>query len=80
VREISYQTVEKGATAYLSEKNKRYWPIFPLYIGLFSLHNKKQVQKEAEILKELFLFVAEPKPHDPQCVVYEHMSAIKLAP
>jgi hypothetical protein len=46
-REITYQTVEKGATTYLSEKNKKYWPIFPLHIGSYSLQNKKQAEKEA---------------------------------
>jgi hypothetical protein len=40
-REVAYQTVEKGATTYLSEKNKIYWPIFPVHIGSYSLLNKK---------------------------------------
>jgi hypothetical protein len=79
-REITYQTVEKGATSYLSEKNKRYWPIFPLHIGSYSLQNKKQAEKESETLKELCLCLGEPKSHDPQNVVYEHMKSIRLAP
>jgi hypothetical protein len=54
-RNITYQTIEKGAIAYLSEKNKRYWPPFPLHIGLFSLQNKKQDEKEHGILNELSL-------------------------
>jgi hypothetical protein len=72
--------VEKGATAYLSEKNKRYWPILPLYIDSYSLQNKKQEEKEEKILKELCLFIREPKFHDTQNMVYEHMKTVKLAP
>jgi hypothetical protein len=79
-REIAYQTIEKGATAYLSEKNKKYWPIFPIQVGSYSLENKKQDEKEVEALKELCLYLGEPKSHDPQNVVYEHMKVVKLAP
>jgi hypothetical protein len=79
-REIVYQTVEKGATAYLSEKNKKYWPIFPIQVGSYSLVNKKQDEKEVEALKEICLYLGEPKSHDPWNVVYEHMKVVKLAP
>jgi hypothetical protein len=44
------------------------------------LQNKKQVEKEDEILKELCLYVGEPKSHDPKNVVYKHMRVVKLAP
>jgi hypothetical protein len=57
--------MERGATEYLSEKNKRYWPIFPIQNGLYSLINKKQVEKEEETLKERCLYFREPKSHDP---------------
>jgi hypothetical protein len=40
----------------------------------------KQDEKEEETLKELFLFVGEPKYHDPQNVVNENMKVVKLAP
>jgi hypothetical protein len=79
-RDISYQTIEKGTTSYLSEKNKKYWPIFPIHIGSYSLANKKQDEKEDEALKELCLYLGEPKSQNPQNVVYEHMKVVKLAP
>jgi hypothetical protein len=44
-RDITYQMMEKGATAHLSEKNKIYWPIFPLHIGQYFLMNKKHTGK-----------------------------------
>jgi len=80
VREIVYRTIENGVITYLSEKNKRHWPIFPLHIGMFSLQNKRQTKKEDETLIELCLCVGESKSHDPRSVVYEHMRAVKLAP
>jgi hypothetical protein len=45
-KEIDYQTVEKGAIAYLSEKNKMYWPIFPFHIGMFSLQTRNKIKKK----------------------------------
>jgi hypothetical protein len=68
-REIAYQTVDKGVTAYLSEKNKRYWPIFPLHIGKYSLLNKPHVEKEVKTLREICLCTRNKKGHDPQNVV-----------
>jgi hypothetical protein len=50
-REIAYQTVEKGATSYLSREKKRYWPIFPLHIGQFSLLNKNKMKRRLKPLR-----------------------------
>jgi hypothetical protein len=52
--EITYHTMEKGATD-LSEKNKRYWPIFPLHIGSYSLHKQETRRKRRKNPKELCL-------------------------
>jgi hypothetical protein len=65
-REVSYQTFDKGVTAYLSEKNKRYWPNFPIHIGQYSLLNKRHVEKEAKTLKEICLCTRDKKGHDPK--------------
>jgi hypothetical protein len=72
--------VEKLSTTYLSEKKKRYWPMFPFHIGQYSLMNKNQVEKEEETLKELCLCLGNKKGHDPQNLVYEHMRVFKMAP
>jgi hypothetical protein len=48
---FTYQTVEKGITTYLSEKNKKYWLIFPLHVGRYTLRNKPHAEKEVEDLK-----------------------------
>jgi hypothetical protein len=79
VREISYQTIEKGVTSYLSEKNKKYWPIFPLHIGRHTLSNKPHAEKEAEALREICLFTGSIKGHDPQNVVYEHIKVVNIS-
>jgi hypothetical protein len=50
--EFTYQTMEKGITTYLSKKNKKYWPIFPLHLGRYTLRNKLDAKKEAKDLKE----------------------------
>jgi hypothetical protein len=78
-REVAYQTIEKGVTAYLSEKNKKYWPNFPLHIGQYSLLNKKHVEKEVEVLKEICLCTGNKKGHDPQNIIYKHIKVVKIA-
>jgi hypothetical protein len=78
-KEQGYQTVDKGIIAYLLEKNKRYWPIFPLQIGKYSLLNKQHAEKEAKTLGEIFLCAGNKKVHDPQNAIYEHIRVFKLA-
>jgi hypothetical protein len=54
-REIACQTMEKGITVYLSDKNKKYWPNFPLHVGRYTLLNKPHVEMEVEALREIYL-------------------------
>jgi hypothetical protein len=79
-REVAYQTVEKGATTYLSEKNKRYWPIFPIQIGSYSLKTRSKLKRKQKHSRSCASISEEPKSHDPRNVVYEHMKAVRLAP
>jgi hypothetical protein len=77
-QEVSYQTVEKGITTYLSEKNKKYWPNFPLHIGRYTLSNKPHAEKEVEALQEICLCTGKLKGHDPHNIVYDHIKSVKL--
>jgi hypothetical protein len=58
--------MDKRAIAYLSEKNKKYWHIFPLHIGSYSLQNKKKVEKERNSKGVVYFYTRETKYHDPQ--------------
>jgi hypothetical protein len=64
-KELAYQNLEKGSISYLSEKKKKYWLIFSLDIGSYSLQNKKQEKKEEKNLKEICLCSGASKSHDP---------------
>jgi hypothetical protein len=55
-REIAYEIVEKGVIIYLSDKNKKYWTIFPLHIGRYSLSNKPHTEKQVEDIRDICLF------------------------
>jgi hypothetical protein len=71
--------LRKESLPTYSEKNKKYWPIFPLHIGRYSLSNKPHTEKEVEALRELCLCTGRKKGHDPQNVIYEHIKVFKLA-
>jgi hypothetical protein len=57
--------VDKGVTSYLLDKNKRYWPIFPLHKGIYSLLKKPHIEKGAKSLREIHLCTGNIKGHDP---------------
>jgi len=68
-----------GSLHTYQRKIKTYWPNFPLHIGQYSLFNKRHVEKEAEVIKEIFLCTGNKKGHDPQNIIYKHIKAIKIA-
>jgi hypothetical protein len=48
--EVAYQTIDKGVTTYLSEKNKRYWSDFPYSHGTILSPKQKTGRKGSNIL------------------------------
>ena len=42
------------------------------------LLNKKQAEKEVEVLKEICLCTGKKKGHDPQNIIYKHIKAINI--
>jgi hypothetical protein len=61
------------------DKNKKYWPIFPLHIVNHTLSNKPHVEKEVEALRKICLCIGSIKGHDPRTVVYEHINVVKFS-
>lgn len=64
-REIAYQTLEKGLTKNLKDANKHLWLSFPVRCGIYSLHEYKHAQLEAEKTKGLNLVVIPKRQYDP---------------
>jgi hypothetical protein len=80
IREISYKTVDKGITSFLSTHEKNTWSRLSIKVGIFSLLNAPHARKEAMTLKELSLCTGNSRRHDPMGMVEEHIKAIGLAP
>jgi len=64
-REIACQTVEKGLTKNLKDPKKQLWPTFPIGSGIYSLHDYKHAQAEAEKIRVLNLIVILRRQYDP---------------
>ena len=56
-REIACQMVEKGLTKNLKDAKKQLWPAFPIRCSIYSLHEYKHAQAEAEKIRGLNLVV-----------------------
>ena len=62
----------------MKEVQKRVWPTFPMYIGMFSLLYFDHSKVEVVPLEEIKLVNIEFKKHDLQKVVGNHMPPYNL--
>jgi hypothetical protein len=70
-RKVAHQIVTGGIGIELNMSQKKYWPVFPVQIGKFSLLNLGHSKVEAAVLEEVDL---EHKKHDPYQLVGKHMA------
>jgi len=62
----------------LRNKKKQVWPPFPLRCGIYTLHDYKHVEKEAEKINTLNLATLPNRRFDPNKVVYNALKQAKL--
>lgn len=60
-RELAYQITIEGTSKTLRNSKKQVWPIFPLRCSVYTLHNYKHAEKEAEKYK---CSILQPSPTD----------------
>jgi hypothetical protein len=73
LREVSYQIVKGGIGIELKVAQNKSWPIFPVYVGKFSLLNLGHSKVEDEALEEIKLVDIENRKHDPYQLVSRHL-------
>jgi hypothetical protein len=73
LREVAHQIVKGGIGIELKVTQKKSWPIFPVYVGKFSLLNLGHSKVEAEALEEIKLVDIEHRKHDPYQLVSRHL-------
>lgn len=62
----------------LKDSKKHMWPTFPLRCGVFTLHDYKHVEKEAEKIQMLNLATIPRRQYDPKKIAYNVTSHAKL--
>ena len=77
-REIAYQITSAGATKTLRNSKKQVWPPFPLWCGVYTLHDYKHAEKEAEKINILNLATLPNRRFDPRKIVYNVLDQEKL--
>jgi len=50
--DITYQIILHGFNASLSKENKKFFPTYALYIGMYGLSNAKFVEMEVHAIEE----------------------------
>ena len=65
-------------TRSLKDSKKQVWPLFPLHCGIYTLHDFKHAEKEAEKTKDLSLAVIPKRQYDPNKVAYNFTSQVKM--
>jgi hypothetical protein len=78
LREVAYQIVKGGIGIELKAAQKKFWPIFPVYVGKFSLLNLDHSKVEAEALEEIKLVDIEHRKHDPYQLVNRYLMHCNL--
>jgi hypothetical protein len=73
-REVAHQIVAGGIGIELKMAQKKFWPVFPVQIGKFSLLNLGHSKVEATALEEVKLVNLEHRKHDPYQLVGKHMA------
>lgn len=77
-RELAYQVTVEGMSKTLRDSKKHMWPTFPLWCGIFTLHNYKHAEKEANKIQMLNLATIPNRKFDPRKVAYNVTSQAKL--
>jgi hypothetical protein len=75
---VAYQTVDGGITKELKATQKKVWPTFPIWVGMFSLLDFGHTKVEVVALEDVKLFDIEFKRHDPHKVVENHLSQFNM--
>jgi hypothetical protein len=73
-REVAHQIITGGIGIELKTTQKKFWPVFPVQIGRFSLLNLGHSKVEAAALEEVKLVNLEHRKHDPYQTVGSHMA------
>jgi hypothetical protein len=73
-REVAHQIIIDDIGIELRTTQKKFWPIFPVHIGRFSLLNLGHFKVEATTLKEVKLLNLEHNKHDPYQIEGSHMA------
>jgi hypothetical protein len=77
-REVSYQTVTGGINKELKVAQKKVWPTFPLWVGMFSLLDFGHSKVEAAALEDVKLVNIEFKRHDPHIIMDNHLAQYNM--
>jgi hypothetical protein len=71
-REVAHQIVIGGIENELKMAQKRFWPIFPVQVGKYSLLNLGHSKVEAATLGEIKLLNLDHRKYDPHKIVGNH--------
>jgi hypothetical protein len=73
LREVAHQIVKGGIGIELKATQKKYWPIFPMYVEKFSFLNLSHSKVEAKALEEIKMVDIEHRKDDPYQLVRRHL-------
>jgi hypothetical protein len=71
---VAYQIITGGIGTELKAAQKKFWPVFPVQIGRFSLLNLGHSKVEATTLEDIKLVDLELRKHDPYQIVGNHLA------
>jgi hypothetical protein len=77
-REVAYQIVTSDIGIELKAAQKKFWPIFPVQVGKFSLLNLGHSKVEVVALEEIKLQNLEHRKYDPYKIVGNHQANCNL--
>jgi hypothetical protein len=77
-REVAYQTVTRGIGKELKVAQKKFWPVFPLQVGRFSLLNFGHSKVEVVALEDVKLVDIEFRRHGPYQIVGNHLAQCNM--
>lgn len=78
-RELAYQIRIEGTSKTLRNSKKEVWDTFPLKCGVYTLHDYKHAENEAEKIQMLNLETIPNRQYDPRKVSYNVLEQAKLA-
>jgi hypothetical protein len=68
-REVADKTVEGGINKDMKAAQKKFWPTFPIQVGMFTLLDFGHSKVEAATLENVKLVDIKFKKHDPHNIV-----------